>query len=68
MMGKRDRQRLADKPAAGTRYYRETLDKLAEAAGRGGLHDVAVSLANERLALKPRSHVNQRFLVMAQAS
>lgn len=37
---------------------------LAEAANRARLRDVAVSLANERLALKPRSWVNRRFLGM----
>ncbi|MGE0224434.1 MAG: tetratricopeptide repeat protein [Acetobacteraceae bacterium] len=52
----------------GSHAQRDVFDwTLVEAAGRGGLRDVAVSLANERLALKPRSHVNQRFLAMAQA-
>lgn len=41
---------------------------LAEAAGRGGVRDVALSLANERLALKPHSQINLRFLAMGQAA
>jgi len=40
---------------------------LAEAAGRGKLREVARSLANERLALKPHSHINLRFQAMGQA-
>jgi len=35
---------------------------LAEAAARAELKDVAVSLAHERLAMKPRSWINRRFL------
>ena len=34
---------------------------LTEAAVRAGLRDVALSLTNERLALKPDSAVNQHF-------
>lgn len=41
---------------------------LAEAAGRGGVRDVALSLANERLALKPHSLINRRFLAMGEAA
>ena len=40
---------------------------LAEAAIRAGLRDVALSLANERLALRPQSAVNQHFLKQAAA-
>ena len=39
---------------------------LTEAAVRAGLRDVALSLANERLALKPDSAVNQHFLDAVQ--
>jgi hypothetical protein len=40
---------------------------LAEAAIRAGQRDVAVALANERLAARPRSAPNRRFLRRAQA-
>ena len=40
---------------------------LTEAAIRGGLRDVALALTNERLALRPDSTINQRFLEAAQA-
>ena len=50
----------------GSAAQRDVFDwTLAEAAGRSGLRDVARSLAHERLALKPRSHINQRFLRQA---
>ena len=50
----------------GSHAQRDVFDwTLAEAAGRGGLRDVALSLAHERLALKPRSHINRRFLQQA---
>ena len=39
---------------------------LAEAAGRSDLRDVAVSLAHERLTMKPHSAVNRRFLAVGQ--
>ena len=39
---------------------------LAEAAGRAGQRDVALSLAHERLATRPRSAPNRRFLRHAQ--
>ena len=39
---------------------------IAEAAVRSNARSVAMSLANERLALKPRSHINRRFLALAQ--
>ena len=39
---------------------------LTEAAIRAGLRDVALSLANERLALRPESAVNRHFLEEAQ--
>jgi len=41
---------------------------LSEAACRAGLRDVAVSLAHERLALKPRSWVNRRFLGIGETT
>lgn len=40
---------------------------LTEAAIRGGLRDVAFSLTNERLALRPDSSVNRHFLEEVQA-
>lgn len=40
---------------------------LAEAAARAGQRDVALSLANERLAQRPASAVNRRFLEAAEA-
>lgn len=40
---------------------------LAEAAIRAGQRSVALSLANERLALRPESAVNQNFLEKAQS-
>ncbi len=40
---------------------------LTEAAARAGLRDVALSLAHERLALRPDSVPNHRFLAQAEA-
>jgi tetratricopeptide (TPR) repeat protein len=40
---------------------------LTEAAVRAGLTDVARSLANERITMKPEGAINQRFLEQAQA-
>ena len=40
---------------------------LTEAATRAGLRDVALSLAHERLAMRPESAPNQRFLRQAAA-
>ena len=40
---------------------------VAEAAVWADSRDVAMSLANERLTLKPRSHVNRRFARNAAA-
>ena len=40
---------------------------LAEAAVRAGRRNIALSLANERLALRPESAVNRRFLQEARA-
>jgi tetratricopeptide (TPR) repeat protein len=40
---------------------------LAEAAIRSGQRDVAMSLANERIALRPNSAVNRRFIQEAEA-
>lgn len=65
----------ADKPAAGTRYYRETLDKLAEAAGRfekekpafvaelGDLIDAADAVETELAYLK---RVDKAFSAIAK--
>ncbi|MGF1628037.1 MAG: tetratricopeptide repeat protein [Kiloniellaceae bacterium] len=50
----------------GSHAQRDIVDwTLTEAALRGGLRDVAVALANERLALKPHSPVNRGFLARA---
>ncbi len=40
---------------------------LTKAAIHAGLYDVALSLTNERLPLKPESAVNRHFLEEAQA-
>ncbi len=46
----------------GSKAQRDVVDwTLTEAAVRAGLRDVALSLANERLALRPRSAVNRNF-------
>lgn len=51
----------------GSHAQRDVFDwTVTEAAVRGGLRDVGISLANERLALRPRSHVNRRFLRQAE--
>ncbi len=53
----------------GSHAQRDIIDwTLTEAALRGGLNDVAVSLAHERLALKPTSPVNQGFLNRAETA
>ncbi|MCG8695999.1 MAG: tetratricopeptide repeat protein, partial [Minwuiales bacterium] len=52
----------------GSHAQRDVIDwTLTEAALRGGLNDVAEALANERLALKPHSPVNRKFLERAKA-
>jgi hypothetical protein len=46
----------------GSKAQRDVVDwTLTEAAVRAGWRDVALSLANERLALRPRSAVNRNF-------
>jgi tetratricopeptide (TPR) repeat protein len=51
----------------GSHAQRDVIDwTLTEAAIRGGMRDVAESLANERLALKPHSPVNRAFLEKAK--
>lgn len=51
----------------GSHAQRDVIDwTLTEAALRGGLKDVAEGLADERLALKPHSPVNRRFLERAR--
>jgi hypothetical protein len=53
----------------GSHAQRDIIDwTLTEAAIRGGMHDVAEALANERLATKPHSPVNGAFLKQARAS
>jgi hypothetical protein len=52
----------------GSHAQRDVVDwTLTEAALRGGQRDVALSLAHERLASRPRSIPNRRFLHEAQA-
>ncbi len=52
----------------GSHAQRDVIDwTLTEAAIRGGLSGAAEALASERLALKPHSPVNQRFLSRAKA-
>jgi tetratricopeptide (TPR) repeat protein len=51
----------------GSRAQRDVIDwTLAEAALRAGQRDVALSLAHERLAARPRSAPNRRFLRYAE--
>jgi tetratricopeptide (TPR) repeat protein len=51
----------------GSNAQRDVVDwTLAEAAVRAGLRDVAASLANERLGLRPRSAVNRNLLRRAE--
>ncbi|WP_292399038.1 tetratricopeptide repeat protein [Mesorhizobium sp.] len=51
----------------GSHAQRDVIDwTLAEAAARGGLTRLTEALANERLALKPHSPVNQSFLRRAR--
>jgi tetratricopeptide (TPR) repeat protein len=51
----------------GSHAQRDVIDwTLAEAAVRGGQRDVALSLAHERLASRPRSAPNRRFLRYAE--
>ena len=51
----------------GSHAQRDIVDwTLTEAAVRGGLRDVALSLAHERLGTRPRSAVNQNFLRRAK--
>jgi tetratricopeptide (TPR) repeat protein len=52
----------------GSHAQRDVVDwTLTEAAARAGLRDVALALAHERLALRPRSAPNRRFLRQAEA-
>jgi hypothetical protein len=51
----------------GSHAQRDVVDwTLTEAAVRGGVRDVALALANERLGTRPRSAVNQQFLRRAE--
>jgi tetratricopeptide (TPR) repeat protein len=53
----------------GSHAQRDVIDwTLTEAAIRGRMRGVAEALANERLALKPHSPINRRFLARAQAT
>jgi hypothetical protein len=52
----------------GSHAQRDVIDwTLTEAAVRAGQRDVALSLAHERLAARPRSAPNRRFLHHAEA-
>ena len=52
----------------GSHAQRDVVDwTLAEAAVRAGQRDVALALAHERLAARPRSAPNRRFLRHAEA-
>jgi hypothetical protein len=63
------RARFIANSFGGSHAQRDIIDwTLTEAAVRGGLNDLAEALANERLALKPRSPVNKSFLTRAEAS
>ena len=51
----------------GSHAQRDIVDwTLSEAAVRGGLRDVALALAHERLGSRPRSAVNRNFLQRAE--
>ena len=51
----------------GSHAQRDIVDwTLTEAAVRGGLRDIALSLAHERLGTRPRSAVNRNFLRRAE--
>ena len=59
--------RLEVAAIGGSHAQRDIVDlTLTEAALRGGLRDMAVALAHERLALRPGSLVNQKFLQRAE--
>ncbi len=52
----------------GSKAQRDLVDwTLTEAALRAGMRDVALAMANERLALRPESIPNQTFLARAEA-
>ncbi|MGZ9021569.1 MAG: hypothetical protein ACXW3S_16820, partial [Rhodoplanes sp.] len=52
----------------GSHAQRDIIDwTLNEAAIRAGMHDTAEALANERLAVRPHSPINRRFLERARA-
>lgn len=52
----------------GSHAQRDVIDwTLNEAATRAGMRDVAMALANERLAMRPESEPNRRFMKLAEA-
>jgi hypothetical protein len=52
----------------GSHAQRDVIDwTLAEAAGRAGLRDIALSIAHERIAARPHSVPNRGFLTRAEA-
>jgi hypothetical protein len=60
--------RLIANQFGGSHAQRDVIDwTLTEAAIRGGMHDVALALSHERLALKPHSPVNREFVRRATA-
>ncbi|MEM9499678.1 MAG: tetratricopeptide repeat protein [Pseudomonadota bacterium] len=61
------RARFVANAFGGSHAQRDIIDwTLTEAATRSGNHRAAEALANERLAVKPHSPINQRFLHRAQ--
>lgn len=63
------RARFIANSFGGSNAQRDIIDwTLTEAALRGGLRDTAEALANERMALKPTSPLNHRFLGRATAA
>ncbi|MEZ5818376.1 MAG: tetratricopeptide repeat protein [Hyphomicrobiaceae bacterium] len=52
----------------GSHAQRDVIEwTLNEASARAGMKDIAIALANERLALRPESRPNRRFLQNAEA-
>jgi len=59
---------LLDRKMGGSNAQRDVVDwTLAEAAARAGQRDIALSMAHERLATRPRSVPNRHFLQKATA-
>ena len=61
------RARYVANAFGGSHAQRDIIDwTLTEAALRGGQHDLAAAMAQDRLALKPHSPINSNFLTRAQ--